>query len=161
MRSYRYYACPSRSAGVVEEGVGEEKPHPGWREADLDQATLDALRAEPIESLRASFSPTLSDTSNDDLRAAEHQFMESVRAVASGRGSVSDLATPLDQLQTTRNNTESNLADQGGDLTFEDALGAFDTADPGELHSAIASFVDRVIVHADRVEPVYRAGTSE
>jgi hypothetical protein len=141
---------------VVEEEGGEEKPHPGWREADLDRATLDALRAEPIKSLRASFSPILSDTSNDNLRAAEHQFMESVRAVASGRGSVSDLATPLDQLQTTRNNTESNLADQGGDLTFEDALGAFDTADPGELHAAIASFVDRVIVHADWVEPVYR-----
>jgi len=161
MRSYRYYACPSRSAGVVEEEGGEEKPHPGWREADLDRATLDALRAEPIKSLRASFSPILSDTSNDNLRAAEHQFMESVRAVASGRGSVSDLATPLGDLQTTRNTAESNHTDRGGDITFEDALGAFDTADPGELHATIASFVDRVIVHADWVEPVYRGGTSE
>jgi hypothetical protein len=145
----------------MEEEVIEEKPHPAWRESDLDRATLDVLRAEPIESLRASFSPILSDTTNDNLRAAEHQFMESVRAVASGRGNVSDLATPLDELQTTRNMTESNLADQGGDITFEDALDAFDTADPGELHTMIASFVDRVIVHADRVEPVYRAGRSE
>jgi len=160
-RSYRYYACPSRSAGVVEEEPGEEESHPGWREADLDRATLDALRAEPVESLRASFSPATSDTGNDDLRAAEHQFMESVRAVASGRGSVSDLATPLDELKTTRNMSESDRADEGGDLTFEDAIGAFDTAGPAELHAAIASFVDRVIVHADRVEPVYRTGLSE
>jgi hypothetical protein len=146
---------------VIEEEVGEEKPHPAWRESDLDRATLDALRAEPIESLRASFSPIWSDTTNDHLRAAEHQFMESVRAVASGRGNVSDLATPLDELQTTRNMTESNLADQGGGMTFESALGAFDKADPEELHGMIASFVDRVIVHVDRIEPVYRAGTSE
>jgi hypothetical protein len=87
--------------------------------------------------------------------------MESVRAVASGRGSVSDLATPLDELKTTRNMSESDRADEGGDLTFEDAIGAFDTAGPAELHAAIASFVDRVIVHADRVEPVYRTGLSE
>ena len=159
-RSYRYYACPSRSTVVMEDEVVEENPHPVWRELDLDRATLDALRAEPIESLRASFSPILSDTSNDNLRAAEHQFMESVRAVASGRGNVSDLSTPLGELKTTRNMTESNLADQDGDITFEKALDAFDTADPGELHVTIASFVDRVIVHADRVEPVYRAGTS-
>ena len=161
IRSYRYYACPSRSTGVIEEEGGEGKPHPVWRESDLDRATLDALRAEPIESLRASYSPIRSDTTNDHLRAAEHQFMESVRAVASGRGNVSDLATPLDELQTTRNMTESNLADQGGDITFEGALGAFDKTDTEELHGMIASFVDRVIVHVDRIEPVYRAGTSE
>mgnify|MGYP001157857979 FL=1 len=160
-RSYRYYACPSRSAGVVEAEAGEEEPHPSWRAADLDRATLEVLRIEPIEILRASFSRAPSDTGNDYLRAAEQQFMESVRAVASGRGSVSDLATPLDELQTTRNMTESGRANEGGNFTFEDALGAFDTAEPGELHAAIASFVDRVIVHADRVEPVFRTGPSE
>jgi len=160
-RSYRYYACPSRSAGVVEEETGEEEPHPGWREADLDRATLDALRAEPIENLRTSFSPVVSDSGNDDLKAAEQQFLESVRAVASGRGGVPDLATSLDELQNTRDMTESDRAGQAGDLTFEDAFGAFDTAEPAELHASIASFVDRVIVHADRVEPVYRTGPSE
>jgi site-specific DNA recombinase len=160
-RSYRYYACPSRSAGVVEDEAGEEQPHPGWREADLDRATLDALRAEPIESLRASFSPSSSDTRNDDLRTAEQRFMESVRAVASGRGGVPDLATALSELQTTRNMTEADRADGSGDFSFEDALGAFDTAEPDELHAAIASFVDRVIVHADRVEPVLRTGPPE
>ncbi len=160
-RSYRYYTCPSRSAGVVEEEAGEEQPHPGWREADLDRAALEALRAEPIENLRASFSPAANDTRNDDLRMAEQRFMESVRAVASGRGSVPDLAIPLDELQTKRNMTEVDRSDEGGDFTFEDALGAFDTAEPGELHAAIASFVDRVIVHADQVEPVFRTGPSE
>jgi len=160
-RSYRYYVCPSRSAGVVEEEPGEEQPHPGWREADLDRATLDALRAEPVESLRASFSPAGSDAGDDGLRVAEQQFMESVRVVASGRGGVTDLAAPLEELRTMRNLSESDRADKGADFTFEDALGAFDTAGPGELHAAIASFVDRVIVHADRVEPVYRTGPPE
>jgi hypothetical protein len=146
---------------VAEEEAGEEQPHPGWREADLDRAALEALRAEPIENLRASFSPAANDTRNDDLRTAEQRFMESVRAVASGRGSVPDLAIPLDELQTIRNMTEVDRSDEGGDFTFEDALGAFDTAEPGELHAAIASFVDRVIVHADRVEPVFRTGPPE
>jgi hypothetical protein len=43
-------------------------------------------------------------------------------------------------------------------FTFEDVLASIETAEPAGLHAAIASLVDRVIVHGDRVEPVFHAG---
>ncbi len=155
-RAYRYYTCPSRSSGVVDEDAGEEDQHPGWRESDLDRATLDALRAERADTLRAAFSPPEDDPSNDELRTTEQQFLDSVRVVASGRGGVADLMIPLDELRATRAMSASVGSGARSGFTFDDAFGSLETAEPTELHAAIASFVDRVIVHADRVEPVFR-----
>lgn len=152
-RAYRYYACPSRSAGIADEGTGEGE-HPVWRAADLDRAAVEAIRSEPVERLRASFRPPEDDSPGDDRRAAEQRFLEAVREVASGRGGVADLATPLDELRATR----AMSRPAGAAFTFDAAFRSLQTAHEIELHIAIASLVDRVIVHTDRVEPVFRTG---
>jgi hypothetical protein len=157
-RAYRYYACPSRSAGVVSE---DEEAHPGWREPDLDRATLDVLRAESVDRLRASFNPPEDDSEGEELRAVEAQFLESVRLVATGRGGVGDLVSPLEELQTIRGmyapEGVGGVSGSHAAFTFEDAMASIETAEPAGLHAAIASLVDRVIVHGDRVEPVFHA----
>lgn len=154
-RSYRYYVCPSRSSGVVDaEGdVEGEQLHPSWRELDLDRATLESLRSESADVLRSSFSPVEDEEVDDEIQAVEQQFLESVRVVASGRGGVSDLVTPLEELRVTR--SLSRPASNG--ITFQDAMDSLETAEPGGLHAAVASFVERVVVHGDHVEPVYRS----
>jgi len=155
-RAYRYYACPSRSTGVVDGEAGEKEEHPGWRESDLDQAILDALRAASAEMLRDCFNPPKDTTLDDELRAVEGQFLESVRLVASGRGGVADLLTPLDDLRTARAVSASDTSGDGAVFTFENALGSLETAEPRALRIAITSLVERVIVHAGRIEPVFR-----
>ena len=162
-RAYRYYACPSRSgrpsgsvggstAGERAAAGEEDEAHPGWRAAALERAVLEAIRAEPAETLRESFRPPIDDLPGDDLRAAEGNFLEAVRNVASGRGNLVGLATPLDELRRTRAMSRPD----GAAFSFEDALRSLGAAEPNELHAAIASLVDRVIVRPDRVEPVFR-----
>jgi DNA invertase Pin-like site-specific DNA recombinase len=153
-RSYRYYVCPSRSAGVTEADVDAdgEVLHPSWREAELDRAALGALRDESAEVLRSSFVPVADDEANNEIQAAEQQFLESVRSVASGRGGVSDLITPLEELRTTRSMSQASSTG----FTFEDAMDSIQTAEPNGLHAAVASLVERIVVHDGRVEPVYR-----
>ncbi|MCH7642787.1 MAG: recombinase family protein [Chloroflexi bacterium] len=155
---YRYYTCPSRAAGLSGNAGGEteeEEAHPGWRAAELDRAVVEAIRSEPAERLRASFRPPGDRPLDNDQRTARQRFLEAVREVASGRGGVADLEIPLEDLRAT----QSMSPPGGGAFTFEDALRALDSLDTGEstdVHIAIASLVDRVIVHADRVEPVFR-----
>jgi len=158
-RAYRYYACSSRSAGMENE---KEEAHPGWRESDLDRATLDVLRAESADRLKACFNPPKDDSQGEELRVVEAQFLESVRVVASGRGGVSDLVSPLEDLRTVRAmyapDGVGGVSASSAAFTFEDVLASIETAEPAGLHAAIASLVDRVIVHGDRVEPVFHAG---
>lgn len=155
-RAYRYYACPSRSVGVAAGEDREAGAHPGWRAAELDRATLEAVRSEPVENLRASFRAVSDGAEGDDIRSVEDRFLEAVREVASGRGRVSDLAAPLGALRTA----QDMLRTGSGAFTFDDAVRSLETAELSELHIGIASLVDRIIVYEDRVEPVFRSGQS-
>jgi len=147
-RSYRYYVCSSRTADTLNGDL-----HPSWREKDLDRFTLESLRAEPIDLLRSSFTSIQNRESDNEIQIAEQKFLESFRLVASGRGGISDLVKPLNDLHLSRSAPQSSHKG----FTFEDAMESLGSTVPSRIQKAISSFVERVIVQRDHIEVVYHS----
>jgi hypothetical protein len=149
--AYRYYECRARPL----RGTVEAKQHASWRAERLEEAVASALGGTgpaPLRDLTAVHSEGRGHAKL--LQAAEREFMQAIRAVASGRARTESLHSALAALREARKNSGAGEdAPQGADAA---TAGRPQPPHAGAARDAIAHAVERVIVHPGRVELVTR-----
>ncbi|MCZ6538403.1 MAG: recombinase family protein, partial [Chloroflexi bacterium] len=151
-RSYRYYECPSRDARRERnEGVAR---HSSWHADALEQAVLRDVQ-QWGERVKKKLRPVLGDSGADALAEAERDFNRAVRAVASGYGTLQDLAAPLQKLEgaragRSRDNAETREPD------IDKLLMEAHDEDVAVAKMAVSALVERIVVGEERVEVIPR-----
>jgi hypothetical protein len=163
-RIYRYYECRERPHA---QPVSPESPaHPSWRAERLEEAVLSVLGAGPgqppagtaVTEARAAARPGAPHGARAAFRRgkgglalAEREFVSTLRQVAAGRARMSDLDTVLGALRAARTGAVRAPAAQetsAGPAAARTAGGAEE--------SAVVASVERIILHADRVQVIRR-----
>ena len=161
---YRYYECRARSP--VQPASPDSSAHPSWRAERLEEAVLSALGAGPgqppagtaVTEARGAERPGAPPGARAAFRSgkgglalAEREFVSMLRRIAAGRARMSDLDTALGALRAARSAAVQAPAPQEASA----GPGAARTAGAAE-ESAIVASVDRIILHADRVQVIRR-----
>lgn len=161
---YRYYECRARAP--VQPASPESSAHPSWRAERLEEAVLSALGADPgqppartgITEARAAEGPGAPHGARAAFRGgkgglalAEREFVSTLRQIAAGRARMSDLDAALGALRAARSGAVRAPAPQetsAGPAAARTAGGAEE--------SAVVASVERIILHADRVQVIRR-----
>ena len=148
---YRYYESPVREPRA--DGNGDTIKL-SWPAGKLESAVIGEVAKWPERRFRGKDLPPDEAHGSgraETLRLAERDFARAVRSVASGHGTVRDLARPLDHLIETREKSTTVRAAAEDASTLR---GMVTGNDPAVARRALRAVVERVIVQPDSVEVV-------
>ena len=152
-RVYRYYECPvHRRDG----GDSDRRRHASWRAEALESAVADVVRTEAAP--RRNLPLGLADD-EDDAEAeanARREFMRTIRNVAAGTGTVSELAGPLKALKAARDRGAQSSENSSTFPSYGDAIAALESKDTNLRHRALRALVRRVDVGQGAVDVTLR-----
>ena len=142
--TYRYYQCQSRS------NQGRCGYHT-WREASLDEAVADELRAAAGRGQLGDGAGEHDGATASEAANAERRMLDAVRRAARGEITTRTLGQYLAELDTARQSAASPPPDP------EAALANWPSLDFDEKRALIARLVSKIVVHDDQIEVKVRS----
>lgn len=142
-RVYRYYECPvhRRDGGDADRGR-----HASWRAEALESAVADAVRSDAVSRHDLPLGLGDDESAAEAEANARREFMRTIRNVAAGTATLSELAGPLDALKDSRDGAAQNGGKSSRFSTYGEAVAALDTKDSNLRDRALRALVQRVDV---------------
>ncbi len=137
--TYRYYQCQSRS------NQGRCGYHT-WREASLDEAVADELRAAAKRGPLGGGAGEPDGATASEAANAERRMLDAVRRAARGEITTRTLGEYLAELDTARQSAASPPPNA------EAALTNWPSLDFDQKRALVTRLISKVIVHDDRIE---------